>query len=74
MQPAAHILDPGAKTRQGVRFEIDVAEFDRAGAGGADQPVVLPVDAGVTDRTLGVVLDRELRAHAIAAIVVAERW
>ena len=39
VQPAAHVLDHGAKTRQSVRFEIDVAEFDGAGAGGPDQPL-----------------------------------
>jgi len=60
--------------RQRVRFEIDVAEFDHAGTGGADQPAALPVDPGVPDRARGcvrketndtsVARDVEMRYHS----------
>jgi hypothetical protein len=38
MQPAAHLLDAGAKTRQRLGLEIDVAELDDADPNGAGKP------------------------------------
>src|SRR5580704_1062552 len=63
VQPAAHIRQGGAEAGERIGLQIDVAEFDSAGAGRAHQPAALPVDAGVTDRAFGIVPDRELRAH-----------
>jgi hypothetical protein len=60
VQAAAHVLKPGAEARQRIRLEIDVAELDDAGAGGAGQAAALEVDAGVTDRTFGVVINDKL--------------
>src|SRR5580704_1157558 len=66
VQPAAHIRQRGAEAGQRIGLQIDVAEFDHAGAGRAHQPAALPIDAGVTDRAFGIVPDRELRAHCCA--------
>lgn len=60
VQAAAHVLKPGAEAGQRIRLDIDVAEFDDAGAGGAGEAAALEVDAGVTNRTFGVVVDDEL--------------
>src|SRR5262245_38434515 len=59
VQPAANVLDSGGKARKRLRLEIDVAEFDRAGAGGAYQAVPLPVDTGITYRAARVVPHRQ---------------
>ena len=63
MQPAAHVLDPGAEAGEHVRLEIDVTELDHASPGRPDEPAVLPLDASVTDGTFGVVPDSERRTH-----------
>src|SRR5580700_1181464 len=67
VKPAAHIRKRGAEAGERIGLQIDVAEFDHAGASGAHQPAALPVDAGVTDRAFGIVPDRELRTHCIIA-------
>jgi hypothetical protein len=64
MQPAAHILDPGAEAGERIGFETDVAELDGAGARGADEPVALPTDAGIANRAFGIVPDRKFRVHS----------
>ena len=53
VQPAAYVFNPGAKARENVRFEIDIAELDGAGAGRAHEPAALTVDPAVTDRAFG---------------------
>jgi hypothetical protein len=63
MQPTAHVLDPGAEAGEHIRLEIDVTELDHASQGCTDEPVMLPLDASVTDGALGVVPDSELRTH-----------
>src|SRR6267142_4221922 len=67
IKPAPDIVDPEAEAYERVRLEIDVAKIDRAGSRGADKAIVLPVDAGVTDRTFGVVPNRELLGHHAVA-------
>jgi len=42
-----------------LRLQIDVAKFDRARLHRVDELVALAVDAGVADRTTGVVPDDE---------------
>jgi len=64
MQPATHVLDPGAEAGEHIRLKIDVTELDHASPGCTDEPVVLPLDASVTDGALGVVPDSELRTHS----------
>jgi hypothetical protein len=64
MKPAAYILDPRAETRKRIGLEIDVTKIDQARSGRADKPAVLPCDTGITDRTAGIVPDRELRTHS----------
>src|ERR1700722_4320643 len=59
VQPPAHIRQGGAEAGERIGLEIDIAEFDHAGAGRAHQPIALPVDAGVTNRAFGIVPDRE---------------
>jgi len=63
MQPAAHVLDPGAEAGEHIRLEIDVPELDLASPGGPDEPAVLPLNASITDGALGVVPDSERRTH-----------
>jgi hypothetical protein len=63
MQPAPHVLDPGAETGKHIRLEIDVPEHDHASPGCTDEPTVLPLDASVTDGTLGIVPDSKVRTH-----------
>jgi hypothetical protein len=63
MQPATHVLDPGAEAGEHIRLEIDVTELDHASPGGTDEPTVLPLDASVTDGALDVVPDSEPRTH-----------
>jgi hypothetical protein len=65
MQPAPDVVDPEAEARERIRLQIDIAKIDRAGSGGANQPMLLPVDAGVTHRTFGVVPNREFLGHRI---------
>ena len=63
MQPATHVLDPGAEAGEYTRLEIDVTELDHASPGCPEEPSVLPLDARVTDGALGIVPDSELRTH-----------
>jgi hypothetical protein len=63
MQPATHVLDPGAEARECSRLEIDVTELDQASPGCTDESAVLPLDARVTDGALRVVPDSELGTH-----------
>jgi hypothetical protein len=63
MQPATHILDPGAEAGEHIGLEIDVSELDHASSGGTDESTVLPIDARVTDGALGIVPDSERRIH-----------
>ena len=37
VQAAAHVFEAGAEARQRIRFPIDVAEFDDAGADGTEE-------------------------------------
>ena len=60
MQPAPDVVDPKAEAGQRIRLEIDVTKIDRTGARRANQSMMLPVNAGVTDRAFGIVPDREL--------------
>ena len=62
-QPATHVLDPGTEARERSRLEIDVTELDQASLGRTDEPAVLPLDASVTDGTLGIVPDSKVRTH-----------
>jgi hypothetical protein len=55
MQPAPYVVYPDAEAGERVRLEIDVTKLDCTGPGRSNQPVVLPVDAGVTHRTFGIV-------------------
>ena len=57
VQTAANVSESFSVLRQSIRFEIDVAELDNSVARCARQPVALPVDSTVTDRTSGVVPD-----------------
>lgn len=59
VQPPANIFQARTKLRQRFRLGVDVAELDGAGAHCGEQAVTLPVDAGVTDRTFGIVPDRK---------------
>lgn len=59
MEAAADVLDPRAEPLERVWLQIDVAEFDRPCPRRPHQPIALPVDAGITDRTAGVVPDGE---------------
>ena len=59
VQPAAHVFNPGAKSGESGRLEIDIAELDGAGAGGAYEPIALPIDSAVADRAFGVVPNDE---------------
>src|SRR3982751_3588006 len=60
MEAPPDVFDISAEAGEGVGLEINVAKPDRAGSLRLEQPVLLPIDAGVTDRTLGVVPDGEL--------------
>jgi hypothetical protein len=71
MQPAAHIVEIGAEPHQRIGLGIDVAEFDRAGPHRRDQPVALPVYAGVTDRTFRIVRRSGSAAFSILGCVSA---
>jgi hypothetical protein len=55
VQPAAHVFNPGAKSGESGRLEIDIAELDGAGACCAREAAPLPVDSAVADRAFGVV-------------------
>jgi hypothetical protein len=57
MEATAHIFQAGAETGERIGLQIDVAECDDAGASGLHQAIALPVDAGVTDRAFGIVVD-----------------
>src|SRR5262245_14913215 len=55
---------PSAASAMGaerLRCKVDVAKLDRAGLDGGDELVALAIDAGVADRTAGVVPDDEMR-------------
>jgi hypothetical protein len=60
MKAAAHVFQSGAEAGQRVRLQIDIAECDDACSRGLHQAIALPVDTGITDRALGIVVDREL--------------
>src|SRR4051794_31852528 len=45
MQPTPDVLDAGTKPCERIRFQVDVAEFDRAGTGSAHEAVLLPANA-----------------------------
>src|SRR5215831_9008835 len=57
MEATAHIFQAGAETGECIGLQIDVAECDDAGASGLHQAIALPVNAGVTDRAFGIVVD-----------------
>src|SRR5262245_24257308 len=64
MEAPAHILERGTMACERLRLEIDISKCDGAGLHGGDQLAALTVDAGITDRTTGVVPDHETRlAH-----------
>jgi hypothetical protein len=63
MQPAAHIIDPGAEAGKHIRLKINVTELNYSSPSCADKPALLPRDASVTDGAFGIVPDRELRVH-----------
>lgn len=65
MEPTAHIVHAGAETGECFRFEIDVAEINRASSCRRDQPAALPVDPGITDGTFGVVPNRQIWTHRV---------
>src|SRR6267378_4490921 len=67
MQPAPDVVDPDAEAGQRIRLQIDVTKIDGAGSGRANQPMMLPVNAGVTDRTFGVVPNGEFFRHYVVA-------
>jgi hypothetical protein len=67
MQPAPDVVDPDAEAGERIRLEIDVTKIDCARSSRANQSMLLPVNAGVTDRTFGVVPNCEFfHHHAIA--------
>jgi hypothetical protein len=68
MQPASDVIDPDAEPGQRIPLEIDVTKIDCTGSGCANQSMMLPVNAGVTDRTFGVVPNREFLGHHAVAL------
>jgi hypothetical protein len=44
MQPATHLLDPGAEAEEHIRLEIDVTELNHASPGCTNEPAMLPLD------------------------------
>src|SRR4051794_41017733 len=44
MQPAPDVLNAGTKPCERIRFQVDVAEFDRAGTGRAHEAALLPAN------------------------------
>jgi hypothetical protein len=63
MQPATHVLDPGAEAGERIGLETDVTKLDSAGPGRTGEPVALPLDACIADRAFRIVPDRQFRAH-----------
>jgi hypothetical protein len=63
MQPAPDVVDPDAEAGQRIRLQIDVTKIDCTRPGRVNQPMVLPVNAGATDRAFGVVPNREFLGH-----------
>ncbi len=61
METPAHIIHIYAKTRERIRFKIDVAKKDRAVSRRVDEPIALPIYTAVTNRAFGVVPDRQRR-------------
>jgi hypothetical protein len=59
VQPATHILDLNAEARKRIGFESDVTKLDDTGLSRANETAMLPRDAGITDRTFGIVPDHE---------------
>ena len=70
MQPAAHVLDPGAEAGEHIGIEIDVTELDHASPGGPGEPAVLPLDASVTDGARA--LYQTVSVELISDLVVRE--
>jgi hypothetical protein len=50
MQPATHVLDPGAEAGEHVRLEINVPELDHASLGCTDEPAGCPACVGICKR------------------------
>ena len=59
MQTPTHIIHIGAKSSERLRFDIDVAEFDRGRLDGGDEFVALPSDSCIADRAFCIVPDGE---------------
>ena len=68
VQPAAQVFNPGAKSGESGRLEIDIAELDGAGAGRAHEAATLPVDPAIADRAFGVVPNDESGTHRRAPL------
>ena len=60
MQPPSYVIERGSVVRQRVGLLVDVPEFDRARTHCRQQPVTLPVNASIADRTAGVVPDGQV--------------
>lgn len=63
MQATPDVVERSAELRQRVGLLVDVPELDPTRAHQRQQLVALPVDAGVTDGTAGVVVDSEVDRH-----------
>src|SRR2546429_3968242 len=59
MQAPTHIIHIDAKSGERLRFDIDVAEFDRGRLDGGDELVALPSDSRIADRAFRIVPDGE---------------
>jgi hypothetical protein len=59
MQAPTHIIHIDAKSSERLRFDIDVAEFERGRLDGGDELVTLPIDSCVADRAFCIVPDGE---------------
>lgn len=59
MKTSAYVFNAGAEPSQRIRLEIDIAKFDGTRTDRTQQPIALPVDAGIADRALRVVPDGE---------------
>lgn len=59
MQTSPHIIHVDAKSSERLRFDIDVAEFDRCRPDGGDELVTLPSDSRIANRAFRIVPDGE---------------
>ncbi len=59
MQTSTHIIHIGAKSSERLRFDIDVAEFNRGRLDGGCELVALPSNSCVADRAFRIVPDGE---------------